>query len=216
MTSSTVQIISILAPIGAVVLGFALGVCWNNYQQKKRDEREIKAFLIRLEADLYYKIILLLDVERMFDEYKTSMSKGSSFIWWPGVPNLRKSFDIPLSFSIKHEKLSKQLYQFEGQMIYFNNNVQAEKEALDEIKQHSLKDREAGKSNENTLYNLRREEKGIDGYIPYVKGLIKEISGYYYTVSVQFNKRSEEECQKELQKAFDRRKHREPVAHKVS
>ena len=44
-SSSTVQIITVIASIGGVVfgviLGFGLNVWWNNRQQKKRDEREM-------------------------------------------------------------------------------------------------------------------------------------------------------------------------------
>ena len=216
MTSNTVQIISIIAPVGAVILGFALGVWWNSYQQKKRDQREIKAFLIRLEADLYHKLILLTDIEKMLYESKGFMSNNSPIIRWFSVPDLRKSFDIPLSFSIKYRKFSKQLYGFEGQMIHFNDEIQREKEVFDDIKQQYLNDKIAGRSHKDTSYDIKQEEGQIDIDILYIKDAIKEVSGYYYVVSVQFNKKSEQECKEELQKALDRRKHREPVAHKVS
>ena len=144
------------------------------------------------------------------------MSQNSPVVLWSNIPDLRKSFNIPLSFIIKEKDLSKELYEFEQRMVYFNDTVQKEKETLDDIKQQSLKDSEAGKSNESTFYNLKQEEGRIDRCMFFVKDYIKEIMGYYYIVSVQFNKKSEEECKKELQKALGRRKNKQPVRHKFS
>ena len=120
-----------------------------------------------------------------------------------------------MSFAIKQEKLSRDLYGFEKQMIYLNDVVKKQKEVVDNISEKFFKDKDEGRNNKDTLYNLKQEEKNINKYLLFVRDYIEEVSGYYRIVSIQFNKKPKEECEQELRKALDRRKNRQPVIHKI-
>ena len=178
MTSTAVQIISIIAPVGAVVLGFALGVWWNNYQQKKRDERIIEVFKNKMNIELQHTIDNLLNIRNVLNTYKECIKRidqgATGTVSWNRYPTVKKGFQVPESFALHYSNISKQIYKLENDLSELDYEVLTLCKRSNDIHEQYTKSKKDKKSTQNTLFNYKATERMVGTMMSYTEFLIEE------------------------------------------
>ena len=206
MTSTTVQIISIIAPVGAVVLGFALGVWWNNHQQKKRDEREIEAFEMNVQVYIENSIVDLFRLQSSFMQYDRAVPLFcNSEIETIGFSKytFQNKIDIPISFSVQNLDQAKNILLFfiqrMGQIDHFAyEEYGILKDVQNKIRNGSITKEQAERQYVDELNYIRRYMPEIENAIRQGIILLCEITGEnqdekYEQIKEQFNVAKQEE-----------------------
>ena len=203
---------SIIYDSAPVLIGVALGfifsalwsMWWHGYQRKKRDEREIEVFKIKMRVELEHTIGYLISMKVFLNRYQEGVRRiedpqeEQEAISWIKYPEIKRNFYVPESFALSYSNISRQIYKLEKHLLESNYGLSVLYKRLNEIQEQYTKNRENEEYTEITLLNYRATEKMVDRIIPYIE-ISTEVSFNILSFILEKDKETlREEAEKQL------------------
>lgn len=160
--------------IGAVI-GFVLSVGYDIYKSRKRRKEEIEAFRLKIKFNLEKIIIDLFRLENSLQQYE----KLVPFLKTGQVSSLgfpKYSFqievDIPQSFIIQQEKVSKNIYNFSQNFLRHIDEFSIDEHYRLENNKYQLLNKQITKERAHSIYHS--ELRFIQQFFPIVNPTVRK------------------------------------------